>query len=132
MPSGLCGSRRGISKRTDFGRGLNAWVVMQNAAREGAFYAAKVCTYASSCSNVTTVVETEAAPVLNSATVSNLAVTGPCAVDGQLERTAEVKVSFNFNLVTPFFGANASLPMTVVATAPEGPGTASGSSGGSC
>lgn len=109
----------------DFGRGLNAWVVMQNAAREGAFFAAKNCANGmvgtTTCSSaVQTVVLAEASPLLTAATVGNVVVSGPSKVDGLIEETDSVTVAYNFHLATPLFSGY-SIALTAAAGAPEGP-----------
>ena len=105
----------------DFGRGLNAWGVMQNAAREGAFFAAKNPHDTTLASDVKTVVLAEASPLLSAATVGNIVVSGPSTLDGTLiEKTDSVTVTYNFQLVTPVFSGH-SILFTAVAAAPEGP-----------
>ena len=105
----------------DFGRGLNAWVVMQNAAREGAFYAAKNSADPTLANDVKTVVLAEASPLLTAATVSNIVISGPSNVDGTLiEKTDGVTVVYNFQLTTPLFSGR-SIVLRAAAAAPEGP-----------
>jgi Flp pilus assembly protein TadG len=105
----------------DFGRGLNAWVVMQNAAREGAFFAAKNPADPTLAVDVKTVVLAEASPLLTAATVGNIVISGPSNVDGTLiEKTDSVTVAYNFQLATPLF-AGRSIALTAAAAAPEGP-----------
>jgi Flp pilus assembly protein TadG len=105
----------------DFGRGLNAWSVMQNAAREGAFFAAKNPADPTLASDVKTVVLAEASPLLSAATVGNIVVSGPSTLDGTLvEKTDSVTVTYNFQLATPVFSGQ-SILFTAVAAAPEGP-----------
>ena len=105
----------------DFGRGLNAWSVMQNAAREGAFFAAKNPHDTTLASDVKTVVLAEASPLLSAATVGNIVVSGPSTLDGTLiEKTDSVTVTYNFQLATPVFSGR-SILFTAVAAAPEGP-----------
>lgn len=105
----------------DFGRGLNAWGVMQNAAREGAFFAAKNAGDPSLAADVKTVVLTEASPLLTTASVGDIQISGPSSVDGTLvEKTESVTVTYNFQLLTPFFSGQ-SILFTAVAAAPEGP-----------
>ena len=103
----------------DFGRALNAWVVMQNAAREGAFFAAKNPTDTADVSNV---VLTEAAPLLSGASVSNVTVEGPYELTNNLvEITQQVIITFNYNLITPFPFISRSITLVASASAPEGP-----------
>ena len=103
----------------DFGRALNAWVVMQNAAREGAFFAAKNPTDTADVQNV---VLTEAAPLLTGAQVSNVVVQGPIKLTGNLvEVTDQVIVSYTYTLLTPIPGPGRSVRLVVAAAAPEGP-----------
>lgn len=107
----------------DFGRALNTWVVMQNAAREGAFYAAKNCAALSGAtpcpSDVKSVVLVEAAPLLTGATISDLVVTGPSPVAGQTELIDRVTLTYTFHLVTPI-PTPGPITMTVAAAVPEG------------
>jgi Flp pilus assembly protein TadG len=105
----------------DFGRGLNAWVVMQNAAREGAFFAAKNTADPNLAADVRTVVLAEASPLLTAATVGNIVISGPSNVDGTLiEKTDSVTVAYNFQLATPVFSGH-SIALSAAAAAPEGP-----------
>ncbi len=105
----------------DGGRAINAWIILQNAAREGAFYAAK--TPSATTTDVTAVVRNEAAPLLNGSGVgvtATLNVTGPYTVDGAEEKSSWVIVTYSFPFVTPFaFGH--TMTMTAEAAAPEGP-----------
>ena len=104
----------------DFGRALNAWVVMQNAAREGAFYAAK--NPLATTTDVTNVVLTEAAPLLSTNDVSitdNLNVQGPSKIDGLAELSDQVIVTYKYHLVTPIL-FNGIITLTAAAAAPEG------------
>lgn len=104
----------------DFGRGLNAWVVMQNAAREGAFFYAKNPT--TTCANVQQVVLAEAAPLLTGAQVSEVQVQTSNLSHTYIEDTAQVTVTYNFQFLTPIITNNASLKLVAAAAAPVGPG----------
>jgi Flp pilus assembly protein TadG len=105
----------------DFGRGLNAWVVMQNAAREGAFFAAKNPADPTLAADVRTVVLAEAAPLLTAATVGNVVISGPSNVDGTLiEKTDSVSIAYDFQLATPVFSGR-RIALRAAAAAPEGP-----------
>jgi Flp pilus assembly protein TadG len=107
----------------DFGRGLNAWVVMQNAAREGAFFAAQHSgdSAAVLSGEVDTVVLAEADPLLTAASVGNVVINGPVNVDGTLiEKTDSVTVTYVFRPATPLFSGG-GITFIASASAPEGP-----------
>lgn len=95
---------------------------MQNAAREGAFFAAKHPSDGAGLANeVKTVVMTEAAPLLNAASVSDVTVTGPISLDGTiLAKTQSVTVTYDFHFVTPILN-NGKITLGATASAPEGP-----------
>lgn len=108
----------------DFGRGLNSWVAMQNAAREGAFFSVKSCTTVAvgsppSCVTSTTlrsVVLAEAGSALPN--TSSVVVSGPSVVAGTgIEPLYQVTVSYTFHPITPVISA-VGIPMTVTVAVP--------------
>lgn len=106
----------------DFGRALGTWIVLQNAAREGAFFAASHSTDPTLAADVQTVVQTEGAPWLGGVTVHVVPHgAGPLPVDGTwLEQTAAVTAQQTVRLVTPVL-LGGQVTLTAAAAAPEGP-----------
>ena len=108
----------------DFGRGLNSWVAMQNAAREGAFFSVKTCTTVAvgsppsciSSTSLRSVVLAEAGSALPD--TSAVVVSGPHVVAGSGDEPLyQVSVSYTFYPNTPVISA-VGIPMTVTVAVP--------------